>query len=433
MKKSLYLTLLTLSTFFIEPLFAQQAADNTSPGSYEVPLGGNTWVSGVRNDRLITKAGIAAWSDDKAVFKTYIYFGSANDADLELRVVPGPAAKLRITLNGVSKDIAIPENGDRAKLGKWKIKKPGYAALELKGLSKSGALFPAITSYTFTQNDPTANSHFVQNNEGNYFYWGRRGPSVHMSYAFPDSVKAEYFYNEITVPKGNDVIGSYYMANGFGEGYFGMQVNGPAERRVLFSVWSPFSTDDPKSIPEDMKIVMLKKGADVHTGEFGNEGSGGQSYLKYNWIAGNTYKFLLKGVPDGDSHTTYTAWFFAPEKNEWMLIASFNRPKTNTYLRRFHSFLENFSPDQGDKERKVLFGNQWIRTEKGQWIELTKGKFTGDNTARKNFRMDYAGGAEANKFFLRNCGFFSDNVRLDGTFERKASGKAPNIDFSKLK
>ena len=30
------------------------------------------------------------------------------------------------------------------------------------------------------------------------------------------------------------------MANGFGEGYFGIQVNGPNERRVLFSVWSPF-------------------------------------------------------------------------------------------------------------------------------------------------------------------------------------------------
>jgi hypothetical protein len=47
---------------------------------------------------------------------------------------------------------------------------------------------------------------------------------------------------EITVPVGQDPIGSYFMANGFGEGYFGFQVNSKTERRVLFSVWSPFRT-----------------------------------------------------------------------------------------------------------------------------------------------------------------------------------------------
>jgi len=32
---------------------------------------------------------------------------------------------------------------------------------------------------------------------------------------------------------------------------------------------------------------MPKKGKDVYTGEFGNEGSGGQSYRKYMWKSGN--------------------------------------------------------------------------------------------------------------------------------------------------
>jgi hypothetical protein len=60
---------------------------------------------------------------------------------------------------------------------------------------------------------------------------------------------------------------------------------------------------------------LLKKGKDVHTGEFGNEGSGGQSYLKYNWKAGNTYRFLLKGEPVANNYTNYTAYFFATEIN----------------------------------------------------------------------------------------------------------------------
>ena len=72
------------------------------------------------------------------------------------------------------------------------------------------------------------------------------------------------------------------------EGYFGIQVNSATERRILFSVWSPFSTDNPKEIPDDKKIKLLRKGKDVHTGEFGNEGSGGQSYLRYQWKTGTT-------------------------------------------------------------------------------------------------------------------------------------------------
>ena len=32
-----------------------------------------------------------------------------------------------------------------------------------------------------------------------------------------------YSYSEITVPEGSDIPGSYYMANGFSGGYFGMQ------------------------------------------------------------------------------------------------------------------------------------------------------------------------------------------------------------------
>ena len=180
---------------------------------------------------------------------------------------------------------------------------------------------------------------------------------MHWNYQVPEKINAEWYYNEITVPVGQDIIGSYYMANGFGEGYFGIQVNSEKERRVLFSVWSPFEIDDPKSIPESYKIKMLKKGTDVKTGEFGNEGSGGQSYLRYNWKAGNTYKFLLRGAPQNDNTTTYTAYFFAPELGKWLLMASFNRPQTNTYLKRFHSFLENFIPEQGDTSRKVLFNN----------------------------------------------------------------------------
>jgi hypothetical protein len=228
------------------------------------------------------------------------------------------------------------------------------------------------------------------------------------------------------------VIGSYYMATGFSEGYFGIQVNSATERRILFSVWSPFVTDNPSSIPESKKIKLLKKGEGVVTGQFGGEGSGGQSYFKFNWKANTTYKFLLKGVPQNDNSTIYTAYFFAPEVNEWKLMASFSRPETNTYLEGFHSFLENFEPEQGFIPREVLFDNQWVCDEKGNWIEINSAKFTTDETGNRGYRMDYSGGLVRQSFFLKNCGFFSNYTKSQTIFTRPLKQKKPNINFTKL-
>lgn len=400
-----------------------------------VPLGGNTFKTdpdlqgGKINDK-----GIVDWIDDMVDFETYIYFTRPGKVKVWL-VAAAPAGTNTITFSDYNASKNIKVSGTAPKeyfAGEYSIEDTGYATFIIEGVSKRGKQFANIQSLKLEGSAINESTAFVKNNEGNFYYWGRRGPSVHLNYPTPANVDVEWFYNEITVPEGEDVLGSYFMAAGFGEGYFGIQVNSPTERRILFSVWSPFSTDDPKSIPEDQKIKLLKKGEQVYAGEFGNEGSGGQSFLKYNWQADNTYKFLLHGSPDNFGLTTYTAYFFAPEKNEWKLIASFRRPKTNTYLKKLHSFLENFLPEYGNEERTVLFSNQWVCDAKGKWYELNKAKFTGDNTARKAYRLDYAGGISNNAFYLRNCGFFSNRTNLDTIFERMPNNQKPEIDFDKL-
>jgi hypothetical protein len=211
-----------------------------------------------------------------------------------------------------------------------------------------------------------------------------------------------------------------------------MQVNGPTERRILFSIWSAFETDDPSAIPQDYQVVLLKKGPNVTVKSFGNEGAGKQSFLHWNWKAGQTYKFLVFGSPAGNETTVFTAWFWTPETTSWHLIASFQRPKARSHLRGLYAFSENFIPEMGHVCREVQFGNQWVRDVEGEWQEVCSATFTGDDTSKKG-RKDFRGGVTADgKFYLRNCGFFSDNVATNQKFCRGKGNQRPDIDLANL-
>ncbi|CAM3707050.1 DUF3472 domain-containing protein [Pontibacter korlensis] len=414
---------------------SELSAAATTPQAAFVPIGGNTWKSNRQAaGGRVDVQGITNWSNEQVYFTTYVRVAKQGPVKvwLNLRV---PQGKTRLQLEALEKAETVTVQGTALQdhyVGEWQVVDTGYVAFTIRGIDRKGSIFADVAAIKLEGEAVDAQTKYVKNNEGNFYYWGRRGPSVHLNYPLPDETDIEWFYNEVTVPEGSDMIGSYFMANGFAEGYFGIQVNSETERRVLFSVWSPFNTDDPESIPDDQKIQLLKKGDGVFTGEFGNEGSGGQSYLKYNWKAGTTYRFLLQGKPDGVGYTSFTAYFYAPERDQWMLIASFRRPQTNTYLKRIHSFLENFMPEYGDAERKVLFSNQWARDVNGNWVELTKSQFTADNTASVGYRMDYAGGRAGADYYLRNCGFFSDYTPIGSWYERPATGSVPQISLESL-
>ncbi len=403
-----------------------------------LPLGGNSFVTvkAACGQEEVTNGGWKNWQKNNTVWSVYVQVNTVGTLNIVAPIaVPVGESKIQFSIDKESKSFtAGGADMKEYSVGQWKITKPGYVKIDVQGISKTGALFAHISELVLQGSAVDDKTIYVKNNDDNYFYWGRRGPSVHINYDLSEvGDDIEWFYNEITVPSGSDVIGSYFMANGFGEGYFGMQVNSATERRVLFSVWSPFNTDIPKEIPGDKKIVLLKKGKGVHTGEFGNEGSGGQSYLKYNWKAGDACKFLLKATPTGNNFTNYTAWFYDNENKEWLLIASFSRPATNTYLKRLHSFLENFSPNTGYINRKAFYHNQWVRTKAGEWKPIHKMFLTADATAGKKFRMDYGGGVQNGKFYMENGGFFNESAILKKQYEVSTPASAPAIDWERLK
>jgi hypothetical protein len=59
--------------------------------------------------------------------------------------------------------------------------------------------------------------------------------------------------------------------------------------------------------------------------------------------------------------------------------------------------------------------------------------FTADATANINYRKDYSGGVEGNRFYLRNCGFFNDFTMLKTNLTKQQSiNQPPVINFNKL-
>ena len=398
-----------------------------------IPLGGNTFIEpkGVAND-AISENGITTWSSEKSAFNIYFKNEKARQCALYIALLPGEfSSKIKCTLGGQSQIVQLTKfQKNPIFIGNF-VLTAGYQKLVLEGISKETNSFAAISSLIILTNAPGEFS-FVKDNIDNRYYWGRRGPSVHLSYTMPMEKNVKWFYNEVTIPMGLDPIGSYFMANGFAEGYFGFQVNSENERRILFSVWSPFKTDNPAAIPEDQKIKMLKKGEGVYTGEFGNEGSGGQSYLRYKWEAGKTYQFLNSVEPDGQGATQYTAYFKESSSPDWLLIASFKRPKTDTWYKRPHSFVENFNPNYGHILRQATYTNQWVCDSSGAWFELTEAKFTGDDIAKRGYRKDYEGGEKSGHFYLQNGGFFNGIAFLNQIFQRATANKKPTIDFNKL-
>jgi hypothetical protein len=386
-----------------------------------IPLGGNAWSDPAGG-------GIDTWFRVTSTGKLHVWINAqVTDA--------GPVG-ISVSLgHGAGVDLPVGGTGRKSyDAGVFDIVDTGYQCIHIKEGSRTKAALPTIQSIIVQGQPVNSRTSFVPNNEGNFFYWGRRGPSVHLHYPVPEGEQAEWFYNEVTVPAGQDLEGSYFMACGFAQGYFGMQVNSPTERHILFSVWSPFQTDDPASVPDSQRIRVLKKGEGVHAQAFGNEGSGGQSYLNYMWKAGHTYKFLVHAQPAADRHTVFTAWFYAPEEGRWLLIASFSRPQTRTWLTGLHSFLENFDPEQGIYRRYVQFNHQWIRDTAGRWIGLSRAQFTTDNTGRKGYRMDYAGGVRDSAFYLENCGHFSTYTGANTWFERPEdpSGQGPGVEVRML-
>lgn len=364
------------------------------------------------NGAKVSKEGIAGWTNPATTVSWFGELKAVGKIEVALSVRAGEGTKLKLAVGKQSREATVRDG--TARFGEFAINEPGYVRFTLSSSKPSGEIDELVLS------GPAA--------EGAHFNLDprRNAASVHLRFPLPKGVEVDAFYNEITAVE--DPIWTYYMACGFARGYFGMQVNSPTERRIIFSVWDSGAGQQAgtrSEVAAEDHVQLLAKGDGVVASVFGGEGTGGHSHLVFPWKTGTRQRFVVTAKGEG-THTDYAGYWFHPDERRWKLIASFRAPKDGQGLRSLYSFSENFVGANGQLRRKALYGPAWFRTTEGKWHELTEASFSHDATGKEH-RLDRGMGVEKGLFFLQHGGFTDGFTKSGEVFTRPATGRAPDF------
>lgn len=233
--------------------------------------------------------------------------------------------------------------------------------------------------------------------------------SVHLGYR---ADKGTAFYNEVKVDK--SAPGTYFMVCGWHGGYCGIQELGDGKKQLIFSVWDS-EQNDPKAVAAEKRVKLIHRDPAVRIGRFGGEGTGGQSFLSFDWKIGETYRFLVTSrLKEG--RTEYAGHFFDPGPKRWRHLVTFSTPRGDGELRGYYSFVEDFKRDRRSCGfvRKAHYRNGWVKV-KGEWVKLTQARFTADSNPARNID------AGADPFFWLSTG----GDTRDGSSALKSEIKLP--------
>lgn len=253
----------------------------------------------------------------------------------------------------------------------------------------------------------------------------RAARSVHLAYSLPTGTEADAFYNELTVEK--SVPGSYFMACGFRHGYFGIQEQSRGRKVVIFSIWDPTKGDDANKVPLEQRVEVLHQDPDVEVKRFGGEGTGGQSFFKYDWQTGETCRFLVRVKVEGEK-SAYSGYFYLPETKTWKHLVTFRTRTGGDRLKGLYSFVEDFRRDtkSAGEVRRAAFSEAWASIA-GEWKPLTTARFTASSSTWEAKETIDAGMADG-RFYLQTGGDTKTTTPLNAKIERPAGGaKGPDV------
>jgi hypothetical protein len=158
-----------------------------------LPLGGNAYSSKhLDGNNTITDNGIENWTDSNEFFTAYFKISNPGTFQItvEESVEVNGKSEVEFSINNESKKVNFTTTKKAVIAGTWTIKQAGYVAVKIKGISKTGDRFPSISRLTIASADYDGKIAYVPNNEGDFYHWGRRGPSVHLNYQVQESINA---------------------------------------------------------------------------------------------------------------------------------------------------------------------------------------------------------------------------------------------------
>lgn len=375
--------------------------------------------------------GVYGWSDST---QSVVWYGDLRDTGelkvaLKLTLPNAATAKWRLSITGLNPP---PAKGQKLTLeasatgtgseqtvdfGKVNISQPGFYRIALEGVSKSGATFGDLK--TLVLDGPAAAS--IKSKEGfNFTHW-RGQTSTHLTYELPKGETFSAFYNEATAL--TDPVSTYYCAIGFNAGYIGMQVTSPTQRRVIFSIWDNAKEAMSRAhVEEKDRAGLLAHGEKVFTDSFGGEGTGGHSHFKTMWKTGEKQRFLVTVKADGDA-AIFAGYYYRNDLKKWMLLSAWRRPRTQAQLSGFYMFNEDFAHSQ-QATRRASYGNSWVLTSGGKWIEVTSAHFS--RTAQNEpVRRDWEAGTDKDQLWMQIGGYIDRVTNAGDLFTREKSNRQP--------
>ncbi len=212
MKKKTYIYRVLYIAILLFSCFSCGKGENQEPYVPEmqiaIPTEGNSWFLRKLNTDELKSYDFKefVWSSTDDVLRTYFRIEKSGKLDIGIRCkVSSGTTELDATFNGEAKRLSINNTTNTVVfINSFDIPQAGYYYIDIKGIEKSSAVFAEINAIMLGNSAVDGGVHYIKEE---YFYWGRRGPSVHLAYQTPSTASdIVYFYNEITVPAKNDIV-----------------------------------------------------------------------------------------------------------------------------------------------------------------------------------------------------------------------------------
>ena len=267
-------------------------------------------------------------------------------------------------------------------------------------------------------------------------------PSVHLNGwhttdpTVPSAGRYDWTYQEVMIPEGDDIVGTYCMSLGVLHGYMGIQKDSENDYPIIFSMWDNGSTDNDPNLPDYLRSGALDAGEGVTIARFGGEGTGAQAKFRTNrnWEPGKWVKFLCNARPEivdvevddpehpGQkktitySNTLTSAWVWADGiDTDWRYIATIRQSGANNYMDGWYSFLEDYNWPSGQWKRNAYYRRGGLHSMvTGKWYNANNvgfGHTDGGNTYGD--RDDYGHGktiVDGEEAFYLTSGGYHENV-----------------------